>query len=97
MNDYPTEKELKTIENWDYKDPIGLINFISPYFEENGWIKITGKKIINLQISTGGWSGCESIIQALQNHKNLFFPLYWLKSERGGHYWFKITPIKKSI
>ena len=34
-----------------------------------------------LQLSTGGWSGCESVIGALR--KSMFWMMYWEKSIRG--------------
>lgn len=94
--DYPTEEELEKIRRWDYKDAFGLMEFIRPYWEQHGWWKQTGKKVINLQMSTGGWSGNESIIGALDEvqNGNMFFFLWWQKSVRGGHYWFKVKQLK---
>lgn len=89
-NEYPTKAELKKIREWNYLKPMELIEYIRPYWKKYGNMKITGKKVINLQMSTGGWSGNESIIEALNSINNLFFTLWWQKSERGGHYWFKI-------
>lgn len=91
--DYPSEEDLKRIREWDtIKDPEGLLDFILPYWERNGWYKRSGKNLINLQLSTGGWSGNESIIEAM--HTNMFFFFWWQKSIRGGHYWFKIKHVK---
>jgi hypothetical protein len=99
--DYPTEDELKTIRTWDHKDPFGLVDYILPYWEQNGWAKKTGKKIVHLQLSTGGWSGNESIVAALdsfphheEKDNNMFFFLWWKKSVRGGHYWFRVKQLK---
>lgn len=44
--------------------------------------------ILNLELHTGGWSGNEDIIQALQNNK--LFWVNWEMSRVGGHYYFKI-------
>lgn len=39
------------------------------------------------EISTGGWSGNEDIIEAMQDNQ-VFWSLHWLESRRGGHYKF---------
>jgi len=41
----------------------------------------------SLELSTGGWSHNEDIIEDLQKY-NFFWFIYWQKSERGGHYCF---------
>ena len=43
---------------------------------------------IYLQLHTGGWSGNESIITALEGNKT--FWKFLKKEETGGHYWFEI-------
>jgi hypothetical protein len=50
-------------------------------------------KYQRLEMHTGGWSGNEEIMTALQDNA-YFFLLYWQRSKRGGHYYFKI-PVKK--
>lgn len=46
-------------------------------------------------ISTAGWSGNESIIQALQENPNYFWMLFWFSIQRGGHYVLKVYQPKK--
>lgn len=101
-NSYPSEEDLTTIENWDsFNDPMGLINFIEPLFEEYGVVRVTnpscGENITytggleqkyTVYMATGGWSGNEDIINAMS--KNIFWALYWQESKRGGGYTFKI-------
>lgn len=53
------------------------------------------KDYYELRLHTGGWSGNEDIIKALQKNK-YFFIFHWYKSERGGHYYFEITKEHKS-
>jgi hypothetical protein len=48
-----------------------------------------GKPVARYYISTGGWSGNEAIINALQRNP-CFWPLYWYSSRRGGHHVFEI-------
>lgn len=90
-NQYPTNKELKEISNWDIleKGVIGLLNLI----EELWWCNSTGfilkgKRKLKLELHTWGWSGNEDIINVLQ--KIMFWFMFWRKSIRGGHYYFKI-------
>jgi hypothetical protein len=90
---YPTENELKTIREWDFfgaKNQVdcyhqfmiyiqNIWHWGKPYFyclSDNRWIAITG-----------GWSGNEDIINAMENNK-IFWVMYWYESRRGGKYKF---------
>lgn len=95
-NFYPDEKSLKEIKEWDIlKQGVqGLLDLVA---ENTNWadrqIYVTGKRVIRFEYHTGGWSGNEDVIDAL--HRNFpFWSLFWEKSTRGGHYYFKIKPIK---
>lgn len=50
-------------------------------------------KYRKLYLSTGGWSGNESIIASLRGNF-IFWTMCWEKSVRGGHYWFIIPEIE---
>jgi len=91
-NGYPDEESLKKIRDWDIlKDGVsGLLDLVE---ENTQWadrqIERRGKRVIYYSYHTGGWSGNEDVIHALKG--NLFFwALYWVKTERGGHYYFEI-------
>ena len=91
-NNYPDEASLQAIKEWDIlKQGIdGLLDLIE---ENTNWadrqIHIRGKKVLYFEYHTGGWSGNEDVISALcQNF--LFWSMFWVKSTRGGHYYFKI-------
>lgn len=91
-NDYPTEKELEKIAKWDIRknSVIELLEYIRRiWWMEDLLFNLTGKRVLKLRLHTGGWSGNEDIIYALK--QNLFWSMYWQKSLRGGHYYFKIT------
>lgn len=83
---YPTEATLKIIEVWPYQDFFSLMAFVYEAWHDNGKFNIDGDFFI---LTTGGWSGNEEIISALQSN-HLFWSTCWEKSERGGYFEFKI-------
>ena len=91
---YPSEEELEKIRQWDaVKDPVGLIGFIKGLWMYPDYFVVKGKRVIKLELHCVGWSGNEDIIRALQENK-MFFLLYWQKSVRGGHHFFRVEKIK---
>lgn len=90
-NEYPREEELKTIQEWDLltKPITELLEYVWELWKYDDRFVLKGKRVLRLYLSTGGWSGNESIIGALQDNF-LFWSMCWEKSIRGGHYWFKI-------
>ena len=94
-DEYPTKEELRKIEKWDItKKPVTeLISYVEKLWWDSDWgFKLSGKRILKLELHTGGWSGNESIVGALGKNF-LFWMLYWERSTRGGHFYFKI-PLK---
>jgi hypothetical protein len=96
---YPTEDALSIIENWGWEDKRGLFKFMESIWhlrtwgwsegeEDHEWDK--GSQVYRYNISTGGWSGNESIIGALQSN-SLLWALAWVQSRRGGHYIFEVA------
>lgn len=100
MADYPTEEELRAIEEWDFIANPGFSSYMqfirsiwwSPkwsWHEEDDKDDLFDRSVYIYNISTGGWSGNEDIIEAM--HKNfLFWSLCWVQSRRGGHYIFHV-------
>jgi hypothetical protein len=96
-SEYHIEKELKKIQNWDVKDAHNLIERLRDMWEyKNFFIENWGfdhihkeRPVLMLELHTGGWSGNEDIIEALQKNK-MFWIMWWWKTERGGHYYFEI-------
>jgi len=90
---HPTKKELETIRSWDLaKQPvIDLLEHIRQCWNwaDVGFYELSGKRVLKLELHTGGWSGNEDVIDALQE-TFAFWTLYWEKSTRGGHYYFRI-------
>lgn len=90
--DYPTEEELQRIREWDYKDGyMGLAEFVCNIWhwgEDWAFLRDWAKDEFDveyreLRLATGGWSGNESIINALNNNQ-MFGMLCWFSSHRGG-------------
>lgn len=95
-NGYPEEASLQAIKEWDIlKQGIqGLLDLVE---DNTNWadrqIHIRGKRVLYFEYHTGGWSGNEDVISAL--HQNfLFWATFWRKSTAGGHYYFRIKPLK---
>jgi hypothetical protein len=90
---YPEEKDLERIKNWDVlKDGVdGLLELVR---ENTNWpdrqMGVSGKNVYRMEYHTGGWSGNENVINHLKCNF-LFWSLSWVKSTRGGHYYFKIN------
>ncbi len=91
MSDYPSEQILRFIRRYDtLKTPIeDLRDFVIQSWWMPEWgTKVNGRKF---ELHTGGWSGNESLIAALEkSSKGMFWYMCWVMSKRGGHYWFEI-------
>lgn len=83
---YPTDEELKRIEEWDIKDMVGLADYVCELWSDCGSVNLHNNKR-DLTLATGGWSGNEEIIEALA--KTVFWSLFWDSSHRGGKYIFR--------
>lgn len=89
--DYPSRAEIKRIREWDAMDARGLLAFVESIFpdygrfSDKGWRKdkVTGERHRLIEMATGGWSGCEEIMDALGRNR-LFHLFYWAESHRGG-------------
>ena len=95
---YPTEAALELIATWHWCDSKGWLDFIKSIWwaSDWGWTEGVGehdwdkdKEVYRYSISTGGWSGNESIIRAMQKN-NMQWHLNWVQSRRGGHYIFEL-------
>ena len=94
---YPEEKELKKIKEWEIYDFINLIDYIRDLWNYNRYIKCfwhNDNKLgytMRLELVTCGWSGNESIIEALLEN-NMFKLLWYAEWYRGGKHVFEINP-----
>lgn len=93
MSDYPTEEQLERLKTWDLNDPRGWLEYAQSLwsYQEWGWPELEGI------VSTGGWSGNEEIIDAMQEaHMGLLWHQVWQMTKRGGHYML-ILPKEKVL
>ena len=95
---YPSESALTIIELWDFEDKKGWFDFIHGLWHMSSWgwnedaadpEYDNGKEVYVYEISTGGWSGNESLIRAMEKNWGLWCTT-WVQSRRGGHYIFEI-------
>ena len=85
---YPDDQELARIQVWPTEDFRGLMEYVRSLWWNADWGWTQGMED-HYQISTGGWSGNESIIEALEMN-SLFWSMCWVSSRRGGHYEFEV-------
>jgi len=99
---YPTEETLKTIEEWkilNFNEIPKILEYVYTgwNYKEWGWSKNKrrhraykgGPLRRYYHISTGGWSGNESLISAMENN-HILWSLIFVQHRRGGHYIFEI-------
>lgn len=90
---YPTDKELTQIREWPLTDLLGWFAFIKCcwWAPDWGWRQYDGRDGDRweriYQISTGGWSGNEDIIDAMERSDCWST---WYQTRRGGHYEFRV-------
>ncbi len=92
-NDYPSDEFLKSIEEWPHSIPWPeLLDSIKGHWKyaDMMWHEKGGV----YYISTGGWSGNEGIIGAMQSNF-LFWSMCWVASRTGGHYLFDVNKYDK--
>ena len=98
---YPTPETLRIITEWPFKtfsDYDRLLEEIEQVWRWHDYFKrgplrkprFPGAKDRRRtwKVSTGGWSGHEDMIAALQDN-HMFWAICWLSSRRGGHYEFE--------
>lgn len=100
-NGYPTEIELQRIEHWFDDKPtdwneslIGLITYVRERwnYRDWGWHEADDKDGTRFySISTGGWSGNESLMSAMEKNW-VFWALMFDSHRAGGHYILKLKP-----
>jgi hypothetical protein len=83
----PTPETLHRIRHWPQPDVAGLATYVEAAWNtEYGFLRRRGGKLI---LATGGWSGNEELIRALQENR-FFWMSAWESSERGGRHVFMV-------
>lgn len=85
MSDYPSESDLAKLREWPFDDPRGWLAFARELWWQPDW----GWPNLEGHIATGGWSGNEDIIAAMQGNYILWAQT-WESSHRGGGYIFHL-------
>lgn len=87
--DYPTETDLQTIRTWPLENGWReLLVFVAERWTMGNW---TNRKVgYWFAFSTGGWSGNEELIAALQSNE-IFWLCCWQSSRRGGYWEFEVS------
>lgn len=94
---YPFEEDLQRIREWPITNNYApLLDFIGERWSyPDRWEKVEAaddvldKPVWRYTCSTGGWSGNESLIYALQDNC-IAWSMCWAQSRRGGHYIFEV-------
>lgn len=94
MGSYPTKSELRKLKDWNFSKRDNMFAFLKYlkdcwHYADCGYYELKGKNVLRLRLSTAGWSGNEDRMDALIKNF-IFWGVFWQKSERGGHYFFKI-------
>lgn len=99
---YPSEAALERIRKWEFSTAADFP--VLWEFARGLWIypdrfcrvDVSDKSPVSdfladadWYVSTGGWSGHESVIDALSDNYLFWWPC-WRLHRAGGHYWFKI-------
>lgn len=83
-----TSEELSVLNTNDFLEGVTIIE--KHWNQDYGTFDIEAKNgIITLELTTGGWSENEEIIDILCN--TMFWFLWWQESKRGGYYKFIYT------
>lgn len=89
---YPTEATLRRIRTWPtgtLADMLACMDFAGRAWSSYGtWRKTFWRKEVRYRIVTGGWSGNESVIAAIERNQMVQMVGAW-RWERGGLYEYR--------
>ena len=100
---YPTDETLDAIEKWHHLDATGCLDFVKAawYYQDNDFHELRPHELRMvyapdfgeeqpkfLRLATGGWSGNEALVGALERNF-VVYSLTWRLSSRGGLHIFE--------
>lgn len=97
---YPTDETIQHIREWkgDFHELMAFVRKVWTYKDAGFWEEHDVKagdpyvwEVARRQynISTAGWSGNESLVEALRANTAFWF-MCWVQERKGGHYIFEI-------
>ena len=88
---YPSEEALEMIRRWDLRRGFkGLVELVQKLWRYPDYLKLYERRNSYwLRLATGGWSGNESIVGALEENV-VFYGFCWVMSARGGLHVYEI-------
>lgn len=85
----PVDELLAAVKTvWAYAD--------SGYWDEGDALDFLDRPVHRYHVSTAGWSGNESLLDALEDNRG-FWMFFWFQSQRGGHYIFETNEHMKTV
>lgn len=100
---YPTDLVFERLKHWHWSDPKGWLAYAASlwHYRDSRWTESeephewrADVMVCRYRLSTGGWSGNEALIRAMESN-HMLWGLYWLESRRGGYYAFEVVPLAK--
>lgn len=94
---YPSEQTLEAIKKWEYNDDtkfVDLLEYVNKVWHWTDYMQMRetqnsfGDDVYEYTCVTGGWSGNEDLISALEQNF-MFWALCWRESHRGGRHVFE--------
>ena len=91
---YPTEETERLVREFegDARELLASLREVwmyPTYWDEEDGVDILDRPVHRYHVSTAGWSGNESLIEALRNHW-IFWMRFWVEERAGGHFIFEI-------
>jgi hypothetical protein len=92
---YPTEETERLVREFegDARELLASLREVwmhPTYWDEEDGVDILDRPVHRYHVSTAGWSGNESLIDALRNHW-IFWMRFWVEERVGGHFIFEIS------